>query len=369
MALIATQFLFALKNHKTELDIAVRHFNSNRFAIAEKILSKRTMEEWGEYQSSVSLLQIKCAYAQGHLAKTKVLLNNFHISFSESRYLSDVITVEGDIYIDEGFYSKALEYYLNARKYSDKKTKIDKRILKTISLGLPMHDIEAIQLLEIDSEHLDILHLASAITHSANGNKSKASISVNSIDPLSLPEIFYNTYNDILKSVKQEKRSINKIGVVLPLTGESEERGNRFFNGLQEGFFSQSELDYSLVVYDNESSLSGTLNSLIDLSRYSNVSAIIGPLSSQFTLAAVSSKFTDNKTIFLPYFEHDNIKEISFLSKPLFKICLGIKNFFAISIFSSSVYPAILITSILSRRAGGIFKVLAVHINITSERS
>ncbi|SVC39076.1 uncharacterized protein METZ01_LOCUS291930, partial [marine metagenome] len=133
--IIGSHCLFAIKNPKTEFEIAVRHFNSDRVAIAEKILTKRTLEEWGDYSSAVLLLQIKCAYAQGDLEGTKLAIHDFFLLYPESKYKNEVYQTAGDIFVNEGLYSKALEYYLNARKYSDEKirSKIDKRILNTIS--------------------------------------------------------------------------------------------------------------------------------------------------------------------------------------------------------------------------------------------
>ena len=311
--IIGSHCLFALKNPKTEFEIAIRHFNSDRVAIAEKILTKRTLEEWGDYSSAVLLLRIKCSYAQGNLEGTKLAIHEFFTLFPESKYKSEVYQISGDLFINEGFYSKALEYYLNARKYSDEeiKPKIDKRILNTISIGLPAHDIEAIRLLEIEYDHLDILHLASAVSHLTNGEESKAEVFVHKIEPFNLPESYFNTYDDVLKSVAQERTSIKKIGIILPLTGESEAKGNRFLNGIQAGFLTQTELNYSLLIYDNESSLLGTIQSLKEMSRYSNVPAIIGPLSSQFTLASVSSQFAEGKNLILPYFNIEGLKDIS----------------------------------------------------------
>ncbi len=311
--ILGSHCLFALKNPKTEFEIAVRHFNSDRVAIAEKILTKRTLEEWGDYSSAVLLLRIKCANAQGDLEGTKSTVHDFFSLYPESKYKNVVYQIAGDVFVNEGLYSKALEYYLISRKYSDEKIKpkIDKRILNTISIGLPAHDIEAIRLLEIEPHHIDILQLASAISHLTNGDRSKAEVFVHKIDPLNLPERYFNTYDDILKSVAQDRPFLRKIGIILPLTGESEAKGNRFLNGIQAGFLTQTELDYSLLIYDNESSLMGTIQNLKDISRYSNIPVIIGPLSSQFSLATVSSKFAEGKNLILPYFNTEGLIELS----------------------------------------------------------
>ncbi len=311
--ILGSHCLFAIKNPKTEFEIAIRHFNSDRVAIAEKILTKRTLEEWGDYSSAVLLLRIKCANAQGDLEETKLTIHDFFLLYPESKYKNEVYQIAGDIFVNEGLYSKALEYYLNARKYSDEKIKpnIDKRILNTISIGIPAYDIEAIRLLEIEPHHIDILHLASAVSHLTNGDRSKAEVFVHKIEPLNLPEYYFNTYDDILKSVAQDKPFLSKIGIILPLTGEMEAKGNRFLDGIQAGFLTRTELEYSLLIYDNESSLMGTIQNLKDISRYSNIPVIIGPLSSQFTLATVSSKFSEGKNLILPYFNTEGLIEIS----------------------------------------------------------
>jgi hypothetical protein len=54
---------------------------------------------------------------------------------------------------------------------------------------------------------------------------------------------------------------------------------------------------------------------------------------------------------------------------PFSLICFGSKNLLAILIFSSSVYPGIIITYILSNNGGSIFKVFAVVTNNTSDKS
>lgn len=311
--IIGTQFLFALKNPKTEFEVAVRHFNSDRFAIAEKILSKRNMEEWGEYYSAVLLLRIKCAYAQGNIEGSRSAIHEYLTIFPDSKYKSDVYRISGDILINEGYYSKALEFYLKARKISSEEfiIKTDNRILRTISIGIPVQDIEAIRLFEIEPRHIDILNIASAISHLMNGERGKAEFIINQVDPLNLPESYFDTYEDILKSVIRKKHSLNKIGVILPLTGELESRGNRFLDGLQTGFFTQTELDYSLLVYDNESSIIGTIQSMKELSRISPVSAIIGPLSPQLAMSGITSTFAEDKILILPYYTSESVTDIT----------------------------------------------------------
>ena len=108
LLIVISQSLYALKNPKTEFEVAVRHFNSDRVAICEKILTKRKLTEWGEYSSAVLLLKIKCAYAQKDIEKTRKTIQEFFSIFPDSRYTKDVLQTSGDLFIDKGFYSKAL---------------------------------------------------------------------------------------------------------------------------------------------------------------------------------------------------------------------------------------------------------------------
>tara|TARA_Y100000588_G_scaffold322509_1_gene354515 strand:+ start:2540 stop:4378 length:1839 start_codon:yes stop_codon:yes gene_type:complete len=313
LLIVISQSLYALKNPKTEFEVAVRHFNSDRVAICEKILTKRKLTEWGEYSSAVLLLKIKCAYAQKDIEKTRKTIQEFFSIFPDSRYTKDVLQTSGDLFIDKGFYSKALEYYLKARKSltHEPKLKLDNRILKTISIGIPIQDIGAIRLLETDPMNLDILNIASAITYLILNEKIQAEYCINQIDPLNLFESYFDIYEDILKSVSSAKSSLNKIAVILPLTGEYEAKGNRFMRGLQTGFFTHSQLDYSLLIFDNESSIYGTIKSVKEISSFFPVSAIVGPLSPQFSVGGVSTSFTDNNYHFLPYSIPETITDIT----------------------------------------------------------
>ena len=106
--IIGSHCLFALKNPKTEFEIAVRHFNSDRAAIAEKILPTRPLEEWGDYSSAVLLLRIKCSYAQGNLEGTKLAIHEFFTLFPESKYKSEVYQISGSL----AFYFMILQLIL-----------------------------------------------------------------------------------------------------------------------------------------------------------------------------------------------------------------------------------------------------------------
>ena len=69
------------------------------------------------------------------------------------------------------------------------------------------------------------------------------------------------------------------------------------------------------------------------------------------------------------FIKHDNIY-LSIDHDELIEVITFLKtNNETKFIFSSSVYPGILITSILSRSGGKIFKVFAVVTNITSDKS
>jgi len=305
--------MFALKKSRTEFEVAVRHFNSDRFAIAEKILSKRTIDEWGDLFSAVLLLKIKCSFAQGHYEKTRVFIHEFHHLYPESSYKSDVFQLTGDLLINEGFYSSAFEFYLKARIgcTETSQMKIDKRILNTISIGLPIQDIEAIQFLEVHRENQTILMLSSAITHIINGEKEKGLYLIQLIDPLNLPETFFNLYDDLLKMNTSENNSRVNVGVILPLTGENNYSGQEFLNGLESGFLNQKHLDYSVYVFDNESSLTGTIQNLKALSEMSQVSSIIGFLPPNHALAGLTSIYAKNKQFFLPFEPTETLENFS----------------------------------------------------------
>ena len=99
---VFSQNWFQSRLIQKQLDMAVDHFNEDRFATTETILSKLLEKPLGAYEATARILLLKTTYALKKIDKTKEIGREFLQSFPADQHIKDVFLKFGDIFIDEG---------------------------------------------------------------------------------------------------------------------------------------------------------------------------------------------------------------------------------------------------------------------------
>ena len=220
----------------------------------------------------------------------------------------------GDIFSEKGFYDKAFESYLLARKSNvDKRSnkRINKRIYNILPMNLNVKNLELLKVLENDFKNKNLISLAIALNSIAIEDSDLAAI-FSSIDYSQLDRDFRGYYNFIRKNVDFGTNYGKKVGVVLPLSGENKELSNAFLEGLLESNrISNSRNRIQFIVIDNYGSQINTINAFNDLVKNHNVSAIIGPYSDENLISGANSISNFNIPIFTPFSTNSSLLNIN----------------------------------------------------------
>ena len=162
---VFSQNWFQSRLIQKQLDMAVDHFNEDRFATTETIISKLLEKPLGAYEATAIILLLKTTYALRKIDKTKEIGREFLQSFPADQHIKDVFLKFGDIFIDEGNYGSAFRMYIRARTLANDDeflTLIDERILQTIQLNIAPEIITELLMVETVTDQRTICALAIA---------------------------------------------------------------------------------------------------------------------------------------------------------------------------------------------------------------
>tara|TARA_B100001079_G_scaffold188102_1_gene162102 strand:+ start:2 stop:1603 length:1602 start_codon:yes stop_codon:yes gene_type:complete len=220
----------------------------------------------------------------------------------------------GDIYSEKGFYDKAFEYYLYAKKSNiDKRSikRINKRIYNVIPMNLNRKNLDLLFVLEDNEKNKNLILLAMAF-NDISGEKFEASTIFSLIDYSQLDRDFRGYYNFIKKNTDLGISFGKKVGVVLPLSGENSEIPKAFLDGLLESNrISNSRNKIQFIVVDNYGSQVNTITAFNTLVENHNVSAIIGPFSDENLISGANSISNINIPIFSPFSTNSSLSMIN----------------------------------------------------------
>ena len=98
---VFSQNWFQSRLIEKQIDMAVEHFNEDRFAIAETIINKLMEKPLGVYEPKLKVMLMKTSYALNKKEDVKKIGRDFLKSFPNSDYAKDVYLKFGDVFIDE----------------------------------------------------------------------------------------------------------------------------------------------------------------------------------------------------------------------------------------------------------------------------
>ena len=220
----------------------------------------------------------------------------------------------GDIFSSKGYYNFAFKHYIDARSSNEDsraKRSINKRLAKILPLNLDYQNLELLEILEENNSNLNIILLAQSFALIYN-NSEQVSNKFNEIEQSYLDREFRSSYNFLKKNVNSNTSFSKKVGVVLPLEGESLEITNAFLKGLLEANqSSQSNDKIQFIIIDNFQDPILTIEAFKSLVNKHKVSAIIGPYLDKNLIAGASSVSSTDIPIFAPFTSLDNLSSVN----------------------------------------------------------
>ena len=112
---VFSQNWFQSRLIEKQIDMAVEHFNEDRFAVAETIINKLMEKPLGVYEPKLKVMLMKTSYALNKKEDVKMIGRDFLKSFPNNDYVTDIYLKFGDVFIDEQNFNSAFRMYIKAR--------------------------------------------------------------------------------------------------------------------------------------------------------------------------------------------------------------------------------------------------------------
>ena len=312
---VFSQNWFQSRLIQKQLDMAVNHFNDDRFATTETILSKLLEKPLGAYEATARILLLKTTYALRKIDKTKEIGREFLQSFPADQHIKDVFLKFGDIFIDEGNFGSAFRMYIRARTLANDDeflTLIDERILQTIQLNIAPEIITELLMVETVTDQRTICTLANAYNDIASGYPDKCALTLYALHPEQVPVVYYDLYEKLLRASYEPPTTTVTVGVVLPLSGDNMMAGNSFLRGMYKAIqlINNRDQKIALIIKDNRGSEIETIRAVNALERNPAVKAIIGPISTTNALVAANTVQGKNIPLLVPSSTQDGLASL-----------------------------------------------------------
>ena len=228
--------------------------------------------------------------------EAKNVAREFIQKYEESRYLPYIYFSLGDLFLEQGYYTSAIESYLKSRKLFEKNlnmtNKIDQIIMKISSGYITYEEIDRLLSSEIDLVGRSILSLAMAKTLLYKNEIDEAAVILLKINSSLLPIELISYFEDLKKQTYKENNISNKtIGIII---SSSNIENLAFLSGIRAAIkeINQTKnLSIDLEIMDIDDDVVNLIESIDILSKNSNLMAVIGPLNNYDDIIfAVSAK-------------------------------------------------------------------------------
>ncbi len=312
---VFSQNWFQSRLIQKQLDMAVEHFNEDRFATTETILNKLFEKPLGAYESTAKILLLKTTYALRKIQKTKEIGREFLQTFPTDQSIKDVFLKFGDIFIDEENYGSAFRMYIRARSLANDDeflALIDERLLQTIQLNIAPEIIAELLMVETSTDERTICTLANAFNDIASGYPDKCALTLYSLHPEQVPVAYYDLYENLLRASYEPPTTTVTVGVVLPLSGDNMMAGNSFLRGIYKAIqlINNRDQKIALIIKDNRGSEIETIRAVNALESNPAVKAIIGPISTTNALVAANTVQGKNIPLLVPSSTQDGLASL-----------------------------------------------------------
>ena len=312
---VFSQNWFQSRLIQKQLDMAVEHFNEDRFATAETILNKLLEKPLGAYESTAKILLLKTTYALRKTDKTKDMGREFLQAFPTDQYVKDVFLKFGDIFIDEENFGSAFRMYIRARTLANDDeflTLIDERLIKTIQLNIAPEIVSELLMVETVADQRTICTLAKAFNDIASGYPDECALTLYELHPEQVPVAYFDLYEKLLRASYRPPMTTVTVGVILPLTGDKMMAGNSFLRGMYKAIQSINNRNQKIafIIKDNRGSEIETIRAVNALESNPAVKAIIGPISTTNALVAANTVQGKNIPLLVPSSTQDGLASL-----------------------------------------------------------
>ena len=312
---VFSQNWFQSRLIQKQLDMAVEHFNEDRFATAETILNKLLEKPLGAYESTAKILLLKTTYALRKTDKTKDMGREFLQAFPTDQYVKDVFLKFGDIFIDEENFGSAFRMYIRARTLANDDvflTLIDERLIETIQLNIAPEIISELLMVETVADQRTICTLAKAFNDIASGYPDECALTLYELHPEQVPVAYFDLYEKLLRASYRPPMTTVTVGVILPLTGDKMMAGNSFLRGMYKAIQSINYRNQKIafIIKDNRGSEIETIRAVNALESNPAVKAIIGPISTTNALVAANTVQGKNIPLLVPSSTQDGLASL-----------------------------------------------------------
>ena len=286
------QVLDSTFTYDEDFHIALKHYNSKRYKLAETQFKKILIDR-KNYSDPVSHLMLaKSQYFQNKIVESQRTCNSYLNKYPKSKYEIHVRVLLSDIFIKKEKYSNVLDQLLPIRNEvqdSVLQYNIDYRIISSIIVGIKSSKIEELLFLSENTINRSILNLARSYRSLLDGNMNDMELSLSVINAETLPNQYKNLFNGLNRFIGTEDISHGNVAVILPLSGNDKIKGQTFLMGLS-GMVVDYQFDLSthFKIYDNNSSDIKTLQILKSINLDRSITSILGYLSEVSNIAATS---------------------------------------------------------------------------------
>jgi len=288
---------FAFAATRTEVDQGVQQFQRNayekaletfRVAYDSKPLDKNVF-------AALSLFMIvKCDFELGNYNQVIQDSRLFERTFKDSRYLPDVMFERGKALAMKQQYYPAMLSAIRVLSISEDE-ELKKDVMEFTSdisrYYLLPSDLEMLSSLVVEEESLTYLKLIWAERNIIIGDYFNAEQLLQEVKSNLITKQYIDKYKKLYKYLNKSKISEEpevNIAVVLPLTGRYSDTGNQLLEGIKysfESYRNKLKKRINIVIVDTESNVRTGLSNLKQLLDMQNISAVIGPLTSEMAIS------------------------------------------------------------------------------------
>ena len=239
-----------------QIDMAIEHFNQDRFAIAETIINKLIEKPLGIYEPKSRIMLMKTAYALNKKEDVKIIGRDFLEKFPNNEFAKDVYLKFGDTFIDEQNFNSAFRMYIQARTLSTNEeflNLVDQRILNTIQLNILPTTISELSTISTNINQRIIYVLAKAFNDISSGNPDECALFLYQLNPEEIPVNYFDLYEKLLRASYQPPVKTITVGVIIPLSGDNVIQGNSFLRGMHKALSvsMNSNKKIAFIIKDN----------------------------------------------------------------------------------------------------------------------
>lgn len=237
---------------------------------------------------------VKCDFELGNYDRVVQDSRLFERTFKESRYLADVMFERGKALAMKQQYYPAMLSAIRVLSISqDEELKKDvMEFTGDISrYYLQPSDLEMLSSLIVGEESLTYLKLIWAERNIILGDYNSAGQLLQDVKSDLITNEYVNKYKELNKYLNKSKNNEEpevNIAVVLPLTGRYSDTGSQLLEGIKysfESYRNKCKKRVNIIIVDTESNVRSGLSNLKQLLDMQNISAVIGPLTSEMAVS------------------------------------------------------------------------------------